>query len=137
MEGLKIGDLAGRSGFSRDAIRFYERVGLLPRPRRSAAQYRLYGDGDERRLHFIRRAQGLGLTLDDIRALLSCEQPRTPGQCRRVAALLRKRIAELDRKLAEVKAFRRHLAESLERCEQMRADPCPVILDLNTVRRKG
>jgi DNA-binding transcriptional MerR regulator len=89
---LKIGQLAGRCGVSTDTIRFYERKGLLPRPRRTPSQYRVYGREDEARLLFIRQAQAIGLTLDGIRELLRQERLRTPGECRRVAALLRERI---------------------------------------------
>jgi len=128
--GLKIGELASRCGVSRDTIRFYEREGLLPRPRRTPSQYRIYSDQDARRLLFIRRAQALGLTLDDIWELVRHEQLRTPGQCRRVASLLRQRIEAIDQKLSEIKAFRRQLAESLERCEKADGDACPVVLDL-------
>ena len=129
-DGLKIGELAARCGVSRDTIRFYEREGLLPRPQRTPSQYRLYGDEDESRLLFIRQAQALGLTLDDIRELVRHDQLRTPGQCRRVAGLLRERIEAIDRKLGELKAFRRQLSESLDRCEKADSEACPVVLDL-------
>jgi DNA-binding transcriptional MerR regulator len=127
---LKIGELATRCGVSRDTIRFYEREGLLPRPRRTSSQYRVYGDEDEGRLLFIRHAQGLGLTLDDIRELVRFEQIRTPDQCRRVAGVLRERIEAIDQKLGELKAFRRQLAHSLDRCEKADSDSCPVVLEL-------
>ena len=129
-DGLKIGELAARCGVSRDTIRFYEREGLLPRPRRTPSQYRVYSDEDESRLLFIRQAQVLGLTLDDVRELVRFDQLRTPGQCRRVAGLLRQRVEAIDRKLVELKAFRRQLAESLERCEKAETEACPVVLDL-------
>jgi MerR family copper efflux transcriptional regulator len=130
-DGLTIGRLADRCGVSRDAIRFYEREGLLPRPRRTASRYRVYGDEDERRLRFVRQAQGIGLTLDDIRELLRHEQLRTPDECRRVAARLRERIEVIDGKLAELKAFRRRLADNLDRCEHAEGQACPVVLDLS------
>jgi len=130
-DGLTIGGLAARCGVSRDAIRFYEREGLLPRPRRTPSKYRVYGEEDERRLRFVRQAQGIGLTLDDIRELLRHEQLRTPGECRRVAARLRERIEVTDRKLAELKVFRRQLGENLERCEKAQGEACPVVLDLS------
>jgi len=128
---LRIGELATRCGISRDTIRFYEREGLLPRPRRTPSHYRVYGDEDEARLRFVRHAQATGLTLDDIRELLRHEQLRSPGECRRVAALLRERIEAIDRRLAELNAFRRRLAESLERCEKAEGEACPVVLDLS------
>jgi len=129
--GFKIGELAARCGVSRDTIRFYEREGLLPRPQRTPALYRVYGNEDEGRLLFIRQAQALGLTLGDIRELVRLEQLRTPGECRRVARLLRERIEAIDRKVAELRAFRRQLAEGLERCEKADGEACPVVLSLS------
>ena len=128
---LKIGELASRCGVSRDTIRFYEREGLLPSPQRTPSQYRVYGERDESRLLFIRQAAAIGLTLDDIQELVRHDQLRTPGECRRVTGLLRQRIETIDRKLAELNAFRRRLAENLERCERAGGEACPVMLDLS------
>lgn len=138
-EGLTIGELANACGVSRDTLRFYERKGLLPRPRRTPSRYRVYAEEDEQRLFLIRQAQAIGLTLDDIRELFRHQQLRSPGECRRVAGLLRERIAVIDRKLAELKVFRHQLAESLERCEKADSEACPVVLDLSVAgaRRKG
>lgn len=130
-DSLKIGELAGRCGVSRDTIHFYEREGLLPRPRRTPSLYRLYDEGDESRLLFIRQAQAIGLTLDDIRELVRRDHLRTAGECRRVAGLLRERIETIDRKLAELNTFRRRLAENLEGCEKVDDEACPVMLDLS------
>ena len=105
IDGLTIGGLAERCGVTRDTVRFYEREGLLPRPRGTASQYRVYGAADESRLCFIRQAQRLGLTLDDIRELLRQHELRTPDECRR-------------------------LASNLDRCQRARANTCPVVLDL-------
>jgi MerR family copper efflux transcriptional regulator len=98
--GLKIGKLSQRCGVSADTVRFYEREGLLPRARRSPSDYRMYDQQDEGRLRFIRRAQALGLTLEDIRELLSLGHARTPGECGRVAERLRARIAAVDERSA-------------------------------------
>lgn len=126
-----IGALASACGVSRDTVRFYEREGLLPRARRTASRYRVYTKDDEARLVFIRRAQGIGLTLEDIRGLLRQHDARTPDECRRVAVLLRERIEGLDRKLAELKAFRKLLAVNLARCEAAHSEECPVVVDLS------
>ena len=69
MAGLKIGEVARRSGTTVKAIRFYEAKGLLPRPARSPSGYRLYADRDLKRLAFIRRAKLLGLPLAKVRNL--------------------------------------------------------------------
>lgn len=66
---MKIGELATRCGVSNDTVRFYEREGLLPRPRRSPSSYRVFGEDDEQRLRFIRQAQANGLTLADVREM--------------------------------------------------------------------
>lgn len=113
---------------SRDTVRFYEREGLLPRPRRSPSGYRLYSAGDADRLSFVRHAQATGLTLDDIRELLRSQQLRSPEACRRVAQRLGERIENIDRKLAELSAFRRELAEAAAQCEAAASDSCPVVL---------
>jgi DNA-binding transcriptional MerR regulator len=127
LDGLTIGDLAERCGVSRDTLRFYERERLLSPPRRSASGYRLYGQADAARVRFIRRAQATGLTLDDIRELLRVQKLGTPQTCRRVATRLRERIEVLDRKIAELKAFRGELAEALAQCEEG-SESCPVVL---------
>lgn len=124
---LRIGDLARRCDVSRDTLRFYERERLIAPPRRSDAGYRLYGEPDVERVQFIRQAQAVGLTLDDIRELLSAQRLRTPGACRRVAERLRARIEVIDRKISELTAFRRELANGLAQCDEG-ADSCPVVL---------
>ena len=133
--GLRIGELAARCGVSTDTIRYYEREELLPRPRRTASRYRIYDEHDEGRVRFIRQAQDLGLTLDNIRELVRERRLHTPGECRHVAGLLRERIVVLDRKIAELRSFRRRLAENLARCERADSAACPVILDLSRPRR--
>ena len=137
MNGLKIGELAKRCGVSTDTIRFYEREGLLPRPQRSASRYRVYAGEDAGRVLFIRQAQVIGLTLEDIRELIRLETLKTPGECRRVAALLRERIEAVDRKLTDLRAFRRRLAHSLERCDSADGETCPVVLDLSAPKSRA
>jgi DNA-binding transcriptional MerR regulator len=128
---LKIGELAARCGVSPDTIRFYEREKLLPRPHRTSSRYRVYGDEDEGRIRFIRQAQGLGLTLEDIRELVRQQRLHTPDECRQVAELLRERIGVLDGKIAALRSFRRRLVDNLAHCEGVDRAACPVILDLS------
>jgi len=131
-DGLTIGGLAERSQVSRDTLRFYERKRLLPAPRRTASGYRLYSPDDAVRVRFIRRAQVMGLTLEDIRELLRAQTLKTAEQCRRVASRLRARIEAVDGKIAELRAFRAELLRNLRHCERAGAEPscCPVVLDL-------
>lgn len=129
-DGFTIGELARRCGVSRDAVRFYERERLMPRARRTASGYRLYGPADEERLRFIRAAQGVGLTLDDIAELLRVHEAHSPAECRTVAERLRRRIEALDRRIAELAEFRRTLQAHVQRCDAGEAEACPVVLDL-------
>jgi DNA-binding transcriptional MerR regulator len=129
-DGLTIGELASQCSVSRDTLRFYERERLLPAPRRSASGYRLYQEGDAMRVRFVKRAQAIGLTLDDIRELLSLRQARTTSECRRVADRLKARVAVVDEKIAQLRAFRRELVRNLEKCERADSGSCPVVLDL-------
>ena len=129
---MTIGELAGACSISRDTVRFYERERLLPAPRRSAAGYRLYQDEDASRVRFVRRAQAMGLTLEDIRELLRVRSLKTPDQCRKVATRLKARVLDVDQKIAELRAFREELSISLRRCERAisREECCPVVVDL-------
>lgn len=107
--GLQIGELAARFGLNPKTIRYYEEIGLLPSPVRSESGYRRYDARDVTRLGFIRRAKVLGLTLDEIRDLLSLaaggERP-----CQRVLEVVDAKIAEVDRRVQELQGFRAKLA---------------------------
>jgi len=129
-ESFTIGELARRADVTRDTIRFYERVGLLPPPTRTRSGYRIFGDGDVRRVRFVREAQSIGLTLDGIQELLSVSEMQTPEECRRVAAQLARRIDEIDEKIRELQTFRERLEASRQRCQDAHGSSCPVVLDL-------
>lgn len=132
LDGIRIGELARVCAVSRDTLRYYERERLLPPPRRSASGYRLYRREDASRVRFVRRAQAMGLTLDDIRELLRVRSLMTPEQCQRVAVRLKTRVAAVNDKISELEAFREQLLRNLERCERAISDKecCPVVVDL-------
>ena len=101
--GLLIGQLAAQSGVSRKAIRLYEALGILEPPARTNSGYRAYGPGTLSILRFVRRARRLGLSLNEISAIVAI---RRGGQapCVHVLGLLRGKAAELERALREVRA---------------------------------
>ena len=114
---MLIGEAAQRSGIPAHTIRFYEDQKLVTRAARSRAGYRLYSDRVLDELRFIRRAQGLGLTLDETREILSIGRAgRKP--CERVAAICATHLAEIDRRLAELQTFRQHLREAKRLAEK-------------------
>src|SRR5438067_2963498 len=109
---LLIGRLAKLSGVKPDTIRFYERSGLLPKPLRTASGYRVYDDAALKQVRFIRKAQSLGFSLDEIRRIMSL---RGQGRetCRCVIAMAEATLAETEVKLKEMLAFRNALATNL------------------------
>ena len=110
--GLRIGEVARRSGVGVEALRFYERRGLLGRPARTESNYRVYDESVLERLDFIRRAQAVGFTLDEIGEILA-ESAGGRSPCRHVRELARRKLEELDARLAELRRHRRDLARTL------------------------
>jgi DNA-binding transcriptional MerR regulator len=107
-ECLKIGQLARSTGLTTKAIRYYESRGLLPEPRRTGSGYRLYSDEDIRRLEFVKQAKRLGLSLDDIRDILTLHDRNQPP-CIHVLALLDQKLAYLDSLIQSLREFRAEL----------------------------
>src|SRR5882672_10582641 len=98
---MQIGTVAKRIGVSADAIRFYERSSLLPPAPRTCGGFRQYGNGDVETLLFIRRVQGLGFTLDEIRDLLGMRRSKLRA-CVAVRRRLKKKLASVRVKLADL-----------------------------------
>ncbi len=126
-----IGELAARTGLSPDTLRYYERLGLLPRAPRTSGGFRLYSGETVERLRFIQRAQSVGLTLDEIHDLVTFDGQGGIKRCQRVRDLVAIKLQDLEAKLAELRAFRRTLRESLELCDRTLAQhangECPVV----------
>jgi DNA-binding transcriptional MerR regulator len=111
-QGLRVAELATAVGVRPDTIRFYEREGLLPPPRRTPSGYRSYDDRALDRLRFIQGAQRLGLRLSDIRDLLSV---RDTGSCPCEPAeqLLKRRLGDVDAEIARLVALRAEMVDML------------------------
>lgn len=109
---LKIGELAARAGVSAKTIRFYEGAGVLPPPARGANGYRLYPADAVDMLGFVKQAQGLGLTLAEIKEIVAIRQGGRPP-CGHVYRLLQEKSRELDRKLSHLVVLRRRIRQSL------------------------
>jgi DNA-binding transcriptional MerR regulator len=105
---MRIGELAGRLGVTTKAIRFYESRGLLPDPTRTSSGYRSYEEVDAERLVFIKTAQRLGLSLDEIKEIIAFRD-RGEQPCGYVAELLQRQVTDLDRRIREMRALRDEL----------------------------
>jgi DNA-binding transcriptional MerR regulator len=115
---MRIGELAALAGVTPDTIRYYEREGLLPPAPRTASGYREYGPEALDDLRFIRKAQALGLRLADVREVLEISSGGRPP-CEHVRATVSTRLAEVERRLRELRALRATLRETLERLDRV------------------
>lgn len=113
---LKVGELAAHAGVGVQTLHYYERLGLLTKPARSTANYRLYPLEALHKVQFIRKAQALGFSLEEIKEILELRN-RGRAPCRRVAELGKKHLQEVDARIAALRSFRRALAEVLPRWE--------------------
>lgn len=103
-----ISTLAKQAGVPVKTIRYYEDVGLLPKPSRTASGYRLYAPETADRLQFIKKAQNLGLRLDEIKEILElADRGRCP--CGHVQTFLKNRLRELQQKIADLRLIERRV----------------------------
>src|SRR5215472_16974231 len=126
---MQIGILAKKIGLSVDAIRFYERNGLLPRPPRTQDGFRRYGDTDVETVAFVRRVQGLGFTLSEIRGLLKLRGNRLQP-CAPVQRRLQEKLADVQRKLSDLQKLEHELRLALRSCDRelrKRNARCPIL----------
>ena len=114
---LRIGEVAKLSGIGIEALRFYERSGLLGRPGRTDSGYRMYDAAVLQLLDFIKRAQVLGFSLDEIKRIIADKQAgKSP--CREVREIVRQRLEELDERMKEMRRYRRELGTALAKWEE-------------------
>src|SRR4028119_2085828 len=102
---LKIGEVSKRGGVSIEALRFYEKGGLLDRPSRTMSGYRVYGEDVLERIEFLKRAPALGFSLDEIRQIVD-DARRGESPCDEVREIVRRRMEELDERLRGVHRYR-------------------------------
>ena len=127
-----IGALSQRTECNIETIRYYERVGLLPVPARSAGGYRLYGTGHLKRLTFIRRARALGFSIHEVRKLLElAEHRRRP--CAEARSLAATHLEDVRAKIADLRVMERVLKETVARCGEGGGRHCPLIEALSSV----
>ncbi len=126
---MQIGTLSKAIGLSADAIRFYERSALLPVPPRTAGGFRQYGNGDVETLLFIRRVQGLGFTLEEIRELLGMRRSKLRA-CSAVRRRLKQKLARVHAKLTDLQRLEHELRLALRSCDRelrKRSARCPLL----------
>ena len=136
---LQIGEVAALASVSIDAVRYYEKRKLLNRAPRSTGNFRLFTPEAVERIQFIKQAQDMGLSLDEIKELLASDGGAL--QCQRVRDLLKEKITELEMQMKKLREFKHTLSQHLAACEkelkQHGADAiCPVIVKMTHSRKR-
>jgi MerR family mercuric resistance operon transcriptional regulator len=118
-----IGRLARKARIPVTTVRYYERIGLLVPEQRSCGNYRLYGLTSLRRLRFIRAAQAIGFTLEDVKQLLGpIAEDSSP--CRHVQTLIQLRLADIEQRLRDLRQVQQVLKSSLAKCQKTEGPGC-------------
>jgi MerR family mercuric resistance operon transcriptional regulator len=122
---MTIGQLAHAAGVGVETVRYYQRLQLIPEPKRAFGSVRRYGDDIVQRIAFIKRAQRLGFTLSEIKTLFSLDAKRDRHRAHKLAQV---KVFEIDQRIADMAAMRSALAELVDACEAGDARlPCPII----------
>lgn len=127
MQGLTVGEVAQRAAVNLQTIRFYEREGLLPKPPRTASNYRVYSEDAIRRVRFIKRAQELGFSLKDIRELLAL-RARPGTRCADVRLQATAKLQDIEEKIGTLRRMRRALTKLIGECSgKGPVSECPIL----------
>lgn len=123
---MKIGELSRATGTHIETIRYYERIGLLPAPSRTAANYRSYGDTHRARLAFVRHSRELGFTIEEIRSLLDLSD-HPERDCADADRIATRHLEQVEEKIAQLTLLREELSRIVGRCRGGIAGDCRVI----------
>lgn len=130
---MKTGEVAHEAGVNIQTLRYYERRGILAAPPRRESGYRIYGPETVRVVRFVKRAQELGFSLDEVESLLELESGG-PESCDVARKLATERIAELDGRIRQLTAMRRALRGLVDTCELPPSQrTCPLLQALDTI----
>jgi MerR family mercuric resistance operon transcriptional regulator len=133
-ENVSIGELSKQCGVNIETIRYYERIKMLPEPRRTAKGRRMYGPAEKRILAFVRRSRDLGFTLEEIRALLALGGPERAA-CADVHRIASAHLANVRSKLSDLAKLEAILAETVAQCSDNATADCPVLDILDVARQ--
>lgn len=123
---MKIGQLSEHTDCKIETIRYYEKIGLLPEPARSAGGYRVYAEDHLKRLSFIRRCRELGFTIDEIRDLLDLVDGGS-YTCSDVKAITLEHVDSIRKKISDLKKLEKTLSKIASQCSGNSTPECPII----------
>lgn len=123
---FSIGILSERSGVNVETIRYYEKIGVMPIPARSAAGYRIYDLDHLRRLHFVRRGRELGFSLDELRGLLHLVDGHS-YTCGEVHELAIRHLADIRQKIRDLRRLEKVMSGMAAQCTRNKVPDCPIV----------
>jgi MerR family transcriptional regulator, copper efflux regulator len=126
---MNIGEAAAASGVSAKMLRHYETIGLMPKAKRSASNYRNYAESDVHTLRFIRRARSLGFSMAEIKELVGLWRSKSRASAA-VKSIASRHIADLKQKVAALQAMVQTLEHLVEHCHGDHRPECPILDDL-------
>lgn len=131
MEHYKVGEIAKKVGINIETLRYYEKIEIMPEPKRKESRYRFYNESDLRRLQFIKRAKELGFTLKEIKELLSIKID-TKSSCGDIKKLAEEKIEDIGRKVEDLHNIMAHLEILKNKCvnEEISSEDCPIVKSL-------
>jgi len=124
-ENLLIGQLSRHTGVNIETIRYYERIGIMPKPRRSDGGQRLYDENQFKRLHFVKRSRTIGFSLEEIRNLLALDDEETLS-CNEVYSLTEDHLEKVRQKITELKSIESTLKKLANQCSRGNKPDCPI-----------
>jgi len=127
---MRIGEASKRSGLPTKTTRYYDEIGLVSPATDGTNGYREYDDSDVRKLLFVRKSRSFGFSIDECRGLLGLyeDRNRASSDVKRIAE---ERIAEIDRKLEELKSLRHELGHLVRACKGDDRPDCPILNELS------
>lgn len=126
---MSIGELAKQTGCKIETIRYYEKIGMMPKPSRSSGGHRIYVLEHVKRLLFIRRGRELGFSLGSIRDLLNLADRKT-ASCKKVKDITSAHLEEVQGKITDLQSLEKVLGELVKRCKGRTIPDCPIIESL-------
>ncbi len=132
MQQFTVGKLAKKANINIETLRYYENIGLMPKPKKLESGYRVYAESDLRKLLFIKNSKMLGFTLKEIKELLFLKVDDDKN-CNDVRTIAENKIKEIDIKLKEMRKIKMALSKLAEKCKRKTDDECPILSEMENL----
>lgn len=128
MNSFTVGALANNAGVNIETVRYYEKTGLMPKPKRKESRYRVYDESDLARLKFIFRAKQLGFTLKEIKELLEL-RIESKATCGDIKNLSSRKIEDIEQRINDLQNIKKVLTKLIHQCvnEELSSEECPIL----------